>query len=130
MNCVILQGRLTRDPEIKVLSETSTVTNFTIVTSRYYVKNDEKIEEATFTDCEVWGKQAEAIASYVKKGDSLLVRGSLKNHNYEKDGVKVYRTRVKVLEFDFLTKKDTSSAAPQKDAPDPESKVNKEEVPF
>lgn len=74
-------GRLTRDPEVREAGS-SKVANFSLAINRFF--KDEK--QVTFVDCQVWGKQADVVEQYVKKGDTLLVSGHLRQDKWEKDG--------------------------------------------
>lgn len=109
MNVVILQGNLTNHPNLRYIDTTRgrvAVCSFAIATHRYYkTANGEKNKETTFIDCELWDSGAEIISKYVAKGDSLLVRGSLKNDSWEKDGQVIKKTRLRVEEFELQPKR-------------------------
>lgn len=96
MNSVQLLGRLTRDPEMRATSNT-TVTRFTVATDRK--------EGADFIACTAFGKTAENISKYFKKGNRIAVFGSIRTSSYEKDGQKRYTTEVWVSGFDFCESK-------------------------
>ena len=66
-NKVILIGRLTRDPELKTIGETS-VAKFSLAVGSSYKKGNEKVEETSFFECEVWGKLADVLGQYATKG--------------------------------------------------------------
>lgn len=102
MNIVVLQGRLTRNPDLKIVGD-NTVCNFSIAVPKKYKK------ETMFVDCSAWGKTAEFIAKYFFKGSKIDVRGELDIRNYEKDGVKHKATNVVVSEVDFAGSKDNNS---------------------
>jgi single-strand DNA-binding protein len=108
MNEVRLSGRLTRDPEIKVLDiggHKVTVANFSLAVTRYFRKaNGERDKDTTFVNCEAWDTGAETLGKYVTKGDPILVFGSLKTENWEKDGQKMSRMKVRVSNFERLFK--------------------------
>ena len=112
VNLVVLHGNLTRDPEMKYIPNGSAVTNFSIAINRVYNKQDgEKGQETTFVDLEAWDKTAEIISQYFKKGDPILVRGSLKLDTWEADGQKRNRLKVRVDTFDFVSKSSDSSSS-------------------
>ena len=122
MNLVVLKGNLARDPESREVTSNgrlTTVVNFTIAVSRHFKKADgTKDKDTTFIACEAWDTGAETIAKYVKKGDPILVNGSLKTETWEKDGQKHSRTKVRVQNFDKLyrsTGKDGTEAAATSD---------------
>jgi single-strand DNA-binding protein len=108
MNINILRGNLARDPEVRVVNSSgkqTTVVNFTVAVSREYTKaNGEKDKVTTFVPCEAWDSGAEIIADSFKKGDLVLVEGSLRNDSWEKDGVKHNTLKVRVNNFSKITK--------------------------
>lgn len=108
MNINILRGNLARDPEVRVVNaggKQTTVVNFTVAVSREYTKsNGEKDKVTTFVPCEAWDSGAEIIADSFKKGDLVLVEGSLRNDSWEKDGVKHNSLKVRVNNFSKITK--------------------------
>lgn len=78
VNRVLLAGRLTRDPEVKFTPKGTAVAKLGLATSRTYGQGDERKEETTFVDIDVFGKSAENCGQYLKKGSSILVEGRLK----------------------------------------------------
>ena len=119
MNIAILRGNLTRDPELRSIDngkKSVSVVNFTVAVSRKYTKaSGEKDKITTFVNCEAWDSGADIIAESFKKGDLVMVEGSLRNDNWEKDGVKHSTLRVRVNNFSKITKlssktKDTEAA--------------------
>lgn len=108
MNMNIIRGNLTRDPEVRTVtigSKQTSVVNFTVATSREYTKaNGEKDKVTTFVPCEAWDSGAEIIAESFKKGDLVLVEGSLRNDSWEKDGVKHSTLKLRVNNFSKITK--------------------------
>lgn len=108
MNINILRGNLARDPEIRVVNtggKQTSVVNFTVAVSREYTKaNGERDKVTTFVPCEAWDSGAEIIGQSFKKGDFVLVEGSLRNDSWEKDGVKHNSLKVRVNNFSKITK--------------------------
>lgn len=108
MNLNILRGNLARDPELRVVStngKQTSVVNFTVAVSREYTKaNGEKDKVTTFVPCEAWDTGAEIISQSFKKGDLVLVEGSLRNDSWEKDGVKHNSLKIRVNNFSKITK--------------------------
>ena len=108
MNINILRGNLARDPEIRVVNtngKQTSVVNFTVAVSREYTKsNGERDKVTTFVPCEAWDSGAEIIGQSFKKGDLVLVEGSLRNDSWEKDGVKHNSLKVRVNNFSKITK--------------------------
>ena len=83
----------------------TSVVNFTVAVSREYTRaNGEKDKVASFVNCEAWDTGAEIIGASFKKGDLVLVEGSLRNDSWEKDGVKHSSLKVRVNNFSKITK--------------------------
>ena len=108
MNINILRGNLARDPEVRKVNsngKSTSVVNCTIAVSREYTKsNGEKDKITTFVSCEAWDSGAEIIGQSFKKGDLVMVEGSLRNDSWEKDGVKHNTLKVRVNNFSKITK--------------------------
>lgn len=114
LNKSFLAGNLTRDPEIKTLGE-STVCNFTIASNRTYTSKGEKKEEVAFVDVEAWGRTAELVGQYLKKGSGCLVEARIKQDVWEdKEGNK--RSKLKLL-ADNVQFTDAKPAGSGADAP-------------
>lgn len=114
MNIIILKGNLARDPELRSISSNGKqtfVVNFTVAVSREYVKsNGDKDKITTFVPCEAWDSGAEIIGESFRKGDPVMVEGSLRNDSWEKDGVKHNTLKVRVNNFSKITKLSKSRA--------------------
>lgn len=108
MNINILRGNLARDPEVRNVNtggKSTSVVNFTVAVSREYTKaNGDKDKITTFVPCEAWDSGAEIIGRSFKKGDLVMVEGSLRNDSWEKDGVKHNSLKVRVNNFSKITK--------------------------
>jgi single-strand DNA-binding protein len=108
MNIIILKGNLARDPELRCISSNGRetyVVNFTVAVSReYYKNNGDKDKITTFVPCEAWDSGAEVIGESFKKGDPVMIEGSLRNDSWEKDGVKHNTMKVRVNNFSKITK--------------------------
>ncbi|MDD5738769.1 MAG: single-stranded DNA-binding protein [Candidatus Pacebacteria bacterium] len=95
LNKAIIFGNLTRDPERKSLPSGMAVVSLGVATNRVYISNGQKQEEVEFHNVVAFGKQAEVIAQYLKKGSSLLVEGRLKTRNWQdQQGQKHYKTEI------------------------------------
>ena len=104
-NRVILAGNLTRDPELKYTAKGSAVARIGMAINRSWKsETGEQREEVTFVDVEAWGRQAEVIAQYVKKGRPLLVEGRLKLDQWEDKNTHQKQSKLKVVleAFSFL----------------------------
>jgi len=95
LNKVLLYGNLTRDPELRALPSGMNVVNFSIATNRVFRDRDGKKQEQTdFHNVVVFGRQADTVNQYIKKGNGVFVEGRLQTRSWEKDGQKMYRTEV------------------------------------
>lgn len=104
MNKVVLIGRLTKDPELRYIPNSGkAVANFTLAVDRIYKREGE--QQADFFRIVAWGKQAENVAEYLKKGSQCAVTGSIHNNNYEdRDGNMRYSTDINADWVQFLSK--------------------------
>ena len=110
MNKVILIGNLTKDPELRTTQSGKAVTAFNMAVQRKF-RNDSGDYDADFISCIAWGKTAEFISQYFKKGNKIGVVGSIQTRTYEKDGRKVYVTEVNVEEAEFVESKKADGEA-------------------
>ena len=96
LNKVIIAGNLTNHPELRRLPSNDTpVVTFGVATNRAWsVSNGNKQEEVEFHTIVVFGKQAELIVQYLKKGQLVLVEGRLRTRSWEDANVKHYRTEI------------------------------------
>lgn len=109
LNEVRLMGNLTRDPEIKYTTNGTAVCGFGLAINRTWLNDrQEKMEETTFVDVEFWGKKAEAIAKYVKKGHPFYVAGRLKLDQWDDKQTGQKRSKLRVVgeDFQFLKNKE------------------------
>jgi len=108
VNKVILIGNLGKDPEIRYTESGQAVTNFTLATNEQWKdKSGESCERVEWHNIVVWGKPAETIAQYVKKGHSIYLEGKLQTRKWEdKEGNNRYTTEINVFQFQFLQNKD------------------------
>ena len=101
INKVILVGRITRDPEVKMVNSETAVCNFALACNRPYTRENGD-READFINCVAWRKQAENMGKYVRKGQLLGVEGRIQVRTYEQDGQKRYQTEVYCDQVTFL----------------------------
>lgn len=108
MNNVILIGRLTRDPELRYLSNGTAVTRFSLAVDKDLSKEKKKEFEdkgqptVDFINIVVWRKQAENCANYLLKGRLIAVQGRIQSGSYEKGGSRIYTTDVVAEKVQFL----------------------------
>lgn len=116
-NKVIIAGNLTRDPELRYTPKGTAVARITLAVNRTYAGEDgQRKEEVSYIDVDVWGRQAETIGQYMKKGRPLLVEGRLKLDSWEDKNTKQKMSKLKVVleSFAFIdsNRGDGESGAP------------------
>ncbi len=151
LNKAIVIGNLTRDPELRSLPTGIKVCSFSVATNRVWKdKNGARQESADYHNVVVFGRQAETVAQYMKKGSSILVEGRMQTRSWDDktSGEKKYRTEIIADRTQFGPKGGaapsggTSSAGgaskgPSAASPDesdtieyPEEDINPEDIPF
>ena len=109
-NKVILLGNLTRDPELKYTQGGQAIAKFGLAVSRKYTQNGETKEQVCFVDITAWGRTAEIVNEYAKKGKPILVEGRLDYQTWEKDGQKRSKHEVVAENIQLLGARDGASA--------------------
>jgi len=97
INKAMLFGNLTRDPELRALPSGMNVASFSLATNRVFKDRDGKNQEQTdFHNVVVFGRQADTVNQYLKKGSSAFVEGRMQTRSWDdkKTGEKKYRTEV------------------------------------
>ena len=150
LNKAIIIGNLTRDPEIKTLPSGVKVASFGVATNRVWKdKNGVKQENVDFHNIVVFGRQAEVVGQYMKKGNSILVEGRIQTRSWDDaSGIKKYRTEIIADRIQFgpksggnsgnynaiATSVPASTEEDNKKAIDtieyPEEEINPEDIPF
>jgi len=147
LNRATIIGNLTRDPELKSLPSGVKVVNFSVATNRvWYDENRQKQEATDYHNMVAFGKPAETIAQYMKKGNSIYVEGRLQTRSWEQDGKKNYRTEIMIEKFQFGPKGSGGGAPSSQNQPDnddsemsqpptdtidyPDEDINPEDIPF
>lgn len=142
----MIYGNLTRDPEMKALPSGMNVTSFSLATNRRYKDRDGNYQDAVdYHNVVVFGRQAETVSQYLKKGAGAFVEGRMQTRSWDKDGQKHYRTEVIADRVQFGPRSGgeggaagaPASAAAGADAPAapaapdyPEEDINPEDIPF
>ena len=107
LNHVALQGRLTRDPELRRTQNGVPVTSFSLAV------NGRK-DDTVFVDCVAWRGTAETICQYLGKGRMIIVEGGLQSREWDdKDGNRRKSIEVNVSQFHFCDKKESAPQYPQ-----------------
>lgn len=101
MNFVVMMGRLTKDPDVRRLSDGKSVASYTLAVDR-------NTETADFFRCVAFGKQAEFAERYLHKGSRTAIIGRLQNHSYEKNGETVRYDEVIIQRQEFADSKKKS----------------------
>ncbi len=141
----IITGNLTRDPELRSTSNGASVCSFSVAVNRTYRDgNGEQKHDVSFIDCSAWGKLAEVINQYAKKGTGVLVSGRLSQRSWEDKNTNQKRSRTEIVveDFNFISGRSdgngstnfasgSADEAPV-DMPDdiPEGEIDLSEVPF
>lgn len=128
MNRVILNGRITKDVDMKYTLNTKIpVVNFTLAVQNIF-KNQNGEYDTNFINCVSYKKNAELMKEYVKKGDMLSVEGSINTRSYENsDKKKVFVTEVLVERLEFLQNKSSNK---QIEVEEPAKEEVKEDDPY
>jgi single-strand DNA-binding protein len=157
LNKVLLYGNLTRDPELKALPSGQQVASFGLATNRSF-KNKEgaQQEQTEFHNIVAFGRTAEVMGQYLKKGRPIYVEGRIQTRSWDKDGQKQYRTEIVVDTFQFgaqaggtdgarssygsnASASDAGASAPREqqapadmgaDIQYPDEEINPEDIPF
>jgi len=148
INKTFLFGNLTRDPELRALPSGGNVASFGLATNRVFKKADGSKQESTeFHNIVVFGRQAEIVAQYLKKGSSVFVEGRIQTRSWEspKKG-KQYRTEIVAERVQFGPRAGGSGGAgggaprnaeeapqssPKGEGIDyPEEDINPDDIPF
>lgn len=101
MNKVILSGRFTKDPEQRMMSNQTEFSRFSLACQSSFVNKDGE-RDTEFINCVAFGRTAETINRYCKKGAMIVAQGRIKNSSYDaQDGTKRYSTDVVIENFEF-----------------------------
>jgi single-strand DNA-binding protein len=145
LNKALLYGNLTRDPELRALPSGQQLVSFGMATNRSYKdKNGQRQESTEFHNIVAFGRTAEVIAQYMKKGRPLYIEGRIQTRSWESEGQKKYRTEIVVDTFQFgdggkggstteggeASAPVSSSAKENEEIQYPDEDINPEDIPF
>lgn len=147
LNKAIVIGNLTRDPELRSLPSGVQVATMGVATNRVWKDKDgQKKEDVQFHNVVVFGRQAELVAQYLRKGSSVLAEGRMQTRSWDaQDGQKKYRTEIVADRIQFgpraggtsspaakpADSKQDATDTPPLDAIDyPEESVTVDDIPF
>jgi len=95
LNKAMIYGNLTRDPEMRSLPSGIMATTFSLATNRVWKDKDGARQESPdFHNVVVFGRQAETVSQYLRKGSAAFVEGRMQTRSWDADGVKKYRTEI------------------------------------
>ena len=132
LNKVFIFGNLTRDPDLKSLPSGIQVVSFGIATNRRVKRHDQWEDVPEFHNIVAFGKTAELINQYMRKGNSLFVEGRLQTRSWDKDGAKQYRTEIVAERVQFGPRKQGDSAQSERTqvAHDEADEIPSEDIPY
>lgn len=103
LNRVLLIGNLGKDPEVRTLDNGTKVAKVALATTeKYKDRNGQPQEQTEWHNLEIWGEQARIAEQYLRKGKQIFVEGKIKTDSWEDNGVKKYRTVIRVSSFTML----------------------------
>jgi single-strand DNA-binding protein len=118
VNLAVVQGKLGRDPELRVTPGGDTVCKFSLaVSQKYKDKLGQKQEKVFWANIVAWRHLAEICAKYLVKGQECIITGSLSSSEWIKDGVKMRSTEIIASSMNFC-------------GPAPAAKADEDEIPF
>ena len=119
LNSVLIEGNLTRDPELSYTPKGTPVCRLSLGSNRFFKQEDEYQKEVSFFDVTVWGRQAEVCGEYLEKGRGVRVVGRLKQDRWQ-DSAGNNRSRVLIVgeHVEFMPQK--------KQAPEEDQKKNED----
>ncbi len=135
LNSVLIEGNLTRDPELSYTGKGTAVVKLGVANNRFFKQEDELQKETSFFDVTVWGRQAEVCEQYLKKGRGIRVVGRLKQDRWQ-DPEGNPRSKVEIVaehvEFRPERKNGNGEAQDESEpvAAEAEAEPSKASVPF
>ena len=128
LNKVFIAGRLTADPDLRTTPSGTNVVSFSVATNRVWRdKNGERREETEFHNVVAWGRQAEIVNQFLRKGSLILVEGRLQTRSWEgKDGQTRKTTEIVAERIQLGPKTGSTAPAAKSEGVD---EAKKEEMP-
>lgn len=145
LNKAMIFGNLTRDPELRALPSGMNVCSFSVATNRVYRDRDgKKQEQADFHNVVVFGRQADTVSQYLKKGRSVFVEGRMQTRSWDdkSTGEKKYRTEIVADRVQFGPSAGGAGAGKRRDTEEevsanggtgidyPKDDINPDDIPF
>ena len=117
---ITMKGRLGRDPELKQVGQNQVCKLAVATSERWNDQSGQRQEKTTWHNVEYWGKQAETVAKFFKKGDEIIVIGKVTSDEWtDQQGQKRTAQKVKGTEFDFVGGSQAQNAQPQQQVSNP-----------
>lgn len=110
LNCAVVMGRLTTDPELKKTPSGVSVVRFSVAVDRGYAKQGEE-RKADFINVVAWRNTAEFVCKYFSKGSMIAVQGAIETSKYEKNGYTFYSWEIKADNVSFCGSKNEVAIA-------------------
>ena len=107
MNKWVGMGRATKDPEVRYTKDNKAIATINVAVDRRFNK-----DVTDFLKCTAFGKTAEFVEKYIRKGTKVVIEGTVQNDNYEKDGVKHYGTNIIIEAIEFAESKKAGNTQP------------------
>lgn len=119
INKAIIVGNLGNDPEIKYTPDGKAVANITVATSESWKDKNtgEKVEKTEWHRISAFGRLAEIMGEYLKKGSKVYIEGRIETRKYQKEGADHYSTSIIASTMQMLDSRGSSSDAQQSQAP-------------
>jgi single-strand DNA-binding protein len=117
-NTIHMQARLGKEPELRDVGDTTVCRLRVVESERYKNKAGEMVEQANWWDADIWGARGQAVAKHFKKGDGIVIRGSIRQreHENEEGNKRTFHTiRVDDWEFPMSRKGDGDSSGGSND---------------
>ena len=125
LSIAVLVGRCTKDAELKYTTGGTAICKFSIATSSRKKQGSEWVDEASFWDIELWGKQGESLNQYLTKGKLVAVEGSMRQDRWEHEGQKHMKVIVNANSVQLLGTKPSQDSQPaSQPAPSRQSPYN------
>ena len=119
LNCAIIMGRLTADPELRTTSSNLSVVSFSVAVDRNYQSQGQE-RQTDFINCVAWRQNADFISKYFRKGQMIAIQGSIQTRSYDdRNGVRRTAVEIVVDRASFCGSKSESGAAPADRYPTP-----------
>ena len=133
LNKVMLIGHLGRDPELRYAPSGDPVANFSMATTERWrdPSSDERKERTEWHRIVVWGKQAEVVGEYLKKGGAAYIEGSLRTREWtDHNGNKRSTTEIRAQRVQFLERPKASEPEEAAASDDERTPLQEQDIPF